>query len=203
MKKQAKHDNAISLGSLRQVRALAHPLRFRAFERLIDAALSGKQLAELLHTKPTHLYHHLKVLERAGLIEKVSTRRKRGTIEKYYQARSDRVVLDERLFRGRVNASHALPGEILRVTYDELMAAAESTSRGLATGPVLLKRLRFRWPTAGAEELLQRFEEFLETFEKGKGKTNDAEYALTVALYPAESVPTELSSNPQKTRAKN
>ena len=123
-RRKQKPGRPLTLSSLRQVKALAHPLRFRLFERLIDEPRTGKQLADMLGSRPTQLYHHLRVLERSGLIRQVATRRKRGTTEKYFQAVSDRVALDRKLFGGRVEAGGALLGQVLRTTLDELLEVA-------------------------------------------------------------------------------
>ncbi len=72
-----------TLDDLKQVRALADPLRMRILTALSEERTT-KQVAELLHEKPTRLYHHVDALERAGLVQLTRTRPKRGTIEKYY-----------------------------------------------------------------------------------------------------------------------
>ena len=69
--------------SLKQVKALAHPLRLRILEELAVAARTPKQVAEILGRKPTGLYHHVRVLEEARLVRQTEARRKRGTVEKY------------------------------------------------------------------------------------------------------------------------
>ena len=70
-----------TLDDLKQVRALAHPLRMRILTALCEERTT-KQVAELLHEKPTRLYHHVDALERAGLVQLTRTQPKRGTIEK-------------------------------------------------------------------------------------------------------------------------
>lgn len=74
-----------TLTDLEQIRALADPLRLRMLEAF-DEERTTKQVADLLEEKPTRLYHHVDVLERAGLIRPTRTARKRGTTEKYYRA---------------------------------------------------------------------------------------------------------------------
>ena len=79
-------DSSHSLENLNQIKALAHPLRQQILELMIEAPITTKQVADRLGEKPTKLYHHVDTLEVAGLIKLVKTRRKRGTIEKYYEA---------------------------------------------------------------------------------------------------------------------
>ena len=176
----------ISLTSFQQIRALAHPLRLRAFEALTEAPRTGKQLAELLGKKPTHLYHHLRVLEQAGLVRPVSTRKNRGTTEKFYQAVSDRVVLDKGLFPEQVAAADGLIGEIFRVTLDELGTARDLAERSASKPSVLVKRLRIRAPSGRIDELTERLEAWLDDFADASDEQGDREYAVTVALYPTK-----------------
>ena len=49
-------------------------------------------MADRLGEKPTKLYHHVDTLEAAGLIKLVKTKRKRGTVEKYFEAVAERFV---------------------------------------------------------------------------------------------------------------
>lgn len=173
----------LTLSSFRQLQALAHPLRFRAFERLIDTPKTGKQLAEEFGKQPTHLYHHLRVLERAGLVRKVGSKKKRGTTEKYYQAVSDRVVIDERLFRQQVVAKHALIGQVLRATFDELIETASLADDASRKPSVMVKRLRIRTSQKRIADLKRRLEKWLDGFESALDSAGDSECAVTVAFY--------------------
>ena len=88
------------VGTIEQVKALTHPLRQRILERFAQRARTTKQVADELGEKPTRLYHHVSVLERAGLIRLVETRPKRGTTEKYFAAVAERFEIDPRAFSG-------------------------------------------------------------------------------------------------------
>ena len=173
-----------TLTSLRQVRALAHPLRLRAFECLIDVPRTGKQLATMLRKQPTHLYHHLRVLEQAGLIRQVATRKKRGTTERYFQAVSERVVFDQRLFGGTAVAKHALIGQVFRLTFDEFVEAEAVAAKMSPKPSVLVKRLRIRSTAARVGQLERRLERWLSDFESASEPQAESEFAVTVALYP-------------------
>lgn len=88
------------VGTMEQVKALTHPLRQRILECFAKHARTTKQVADELGEKPTRLYHHVSVLERAGLIRLVETRPKRGTTEKYFAAVAERFEIDPRAFSG-------------------------------------------------------------------------------------------------------
>jgi DNA-binding transcriptional ArsR family regulator len=74
------------LDDLAQVRVLAHPLRLRVLQALAEHPATAKQVAEQLGEPPTRLYHHVHVLERAGLIRLREVRPNRGTTERYFEA---------------------------------------------------------------------------------------------------------------------
>jgi DNA-binding transcriptional ArsR family regulator len=67
-----------------QLRALADELRGRIVSLLRERAWSTQQLARELGLPKGTVGHHLKVLERAGLIRVVHTRQVRAVTEKFY-----------------------------------------------------------------------------------------------------------------------
>jgi DNA-binding transcriptional ArsR family regulator len=67
-----------------QLRALADELRNRIIGLLRERARSTQQLAEELGIPKGTIGHHLKVLEKAGLIHVVRTRQVRAVTEKFY-----------------------------------------------------------------------------------------------------------------------
>jgi len=67
-----------------QLRALGDELRGRIVGLLRERAMSTQQLARELDLPKGTVGHHLKVLERAGLIRVVHTRQVRALTEKFY-----------------------------------------------------------------------------------------------------------------------
>ena len=67
-----------------QLRALGDEVRTRIVGLLRERAASASELGELLEMPKGTVGHHLKVLERAGLIHVVRTRQVRAVTEKYY-----------------------------------------------------------------------------------------------------------------------
>jgi DNA-binding transcriptional ArsR family regulator len=92
---------------LRQVRAIANPLRIRMLQLFAQGPLTTKQVADRLGEKPTRLYNHARTLERAGLVRLVRTTRNRGTTERYLEAVGSRFEVDESLFAMRRSGSAA------------------------------------------------------------------------------------------------
>jgi DNA-binding transcriptional ArsR family regulator len=75
------------IDEVEQAAALLKPRRLDILRHLGEPH-SCLELAELLEDTPQKIYYHVKALEQAGLVEKVSERRVRGMLEGFYQARA-------------------------------------------------------------------------------------------------------------------
>jgi DNA-binding transcriptional ArsR family regulator len=67
-----------------QLRAMADPFRTQLIQLLRDRARSTQEISEELSIPKGTVGHHLKVLESAGLIRVVRTRKVRAVTEKFY-----------------------------------------------------------------------------------------------------------------------
>jgi DNA-binding transcriptional ArsR family regulator len=121
-----------------QLRALADDVRNAVVALLRERALSTQQLSERLGIPKGTVGHHLKVLERAGLIHVVRTRKVRAMTEKFY-GRTAHLFL----FRTEDPAdARALGTAVLRRASSELERAPDCVTFGhpkarLAPGDVL------------------------------------------------------------------
>jgi DNA-binding transcriptional ArsR family regulator len=77
-------DDVLVVSEPEQLRALGGDLRREIVVRLREHARSTTELANELGLPKGTVGHHLKVLERAGLIRVVRTRKVRAVTEKYY-----------------------------------------------------------------------------------------------------------------------
>jgi DNA-binding transcriptional ArsR family regulator len=109
-----------------QLRALADDTRTAIIALLRERAFSTQQLSERLGIPKGTVGHHLKVLERAGLIHIVRTRKVRALTEKFY-GRTAHLFL----FHADDPAdARALGGAVLRRAANELERASEGASFG-------------------------------------------------------------------------
>ena len=67
-----------------QLRAMADPFRTQLIQLLRDRARSTQEISEELGVPKGTVGHHLKVLQSAGLIRVVRTRKVRAVTEKFY-----------------------------------------------------------------------------------------------------------------------
>ena len=65
--------DVLELDNPEQMKALGHPLRLKVLQALgqSEAPLTNRELAALLSVDPGHLHFHVRMLQRAGLIELV------------------------------------------------------------------------------------------------------------------------------------
>lgn len=77
-------DDVLVVSDIEQLRALSDDVRLRIVALLRERALSTTELAEEVGLAKGTIAHHLKVLEGAGLIRVVRTRKVRALTESFY-----------------------------------------------------------------------------------------------------------------------
>ena len=78
--------NVVYIEEVEQAATLLNPLRLDLLRQMAEPR-SCPELAEFVGETPQKVYYHVKALERANLVKKVSERRVRGTVEGRYQAK--------------------------------------------------------------------------------------------------------------------
>lgn len=81
----------VDIRTLAQQRAVSDPIRSRILGVLQNFPATAKQLAERLQSTPGAIGHHLKLLEKRGLVQIVARRQVRGIVANYY-ARTGRIL---------------------------------------------------------------------------------------------------------------
>ena len=84
--------------SPQDLKLLAEPTREFIFNALVPEPRTATELGELLGCPTTRLYHHLKLLEKHGLIMVVAQRLVSGIVERRYRAVAQRLRLDRSAF---------------------------------------------------------------------------------------------------------
>ncbi len=138
-----------------QLKALGHPLRLRVLEELgtTSEPLTNRELAQRLDVDPGHLHFHVRMLQRAGLIELAGGS---GGREKPYRsvARSIRVAPEL--------TSAGLSGSLHAAMLDEVQRAfGKFGDQGRFRGAQVTVKLSLE----RARELLREFNEKLEAAE--------------------------------------
>ena len=159
-----------------QLKALADDLRSRIVILLREHGRSTTELAEKLGLPKGTVAHHIKVLESAGLIRVVRTRRVRALTEKYY-GRTARLFLYES--NDAADAGHVrnIVAASLRVAADEILPLDPDTDAIGCSGAI-----RVRLNREDAQRFNRRLDRLMMEFRKAEDPSGEA-YGLAVALY--------------------
>jgi DNA-binding transcriptional ArsR family regulator len=112
-----------------QLRALGGEMRARIIMLLRERAASTTELAQAMGVPKGTVGHHLKVLERAGLIRVVATRQIRAVTEKYYGRVARLFVLKTDEDAEGVVGGSALAAVMLRQAAEEILPATVESDR--------------------------------------------------------------------------
>lgn len=198
------------LGQWNEVRAVAEPLRMRILEAFSRQPRTTKQVAIILGEKPTRLYHHVQILERAGLIKQVETRRNRGMTEKYYSAVAKEFIVDRKLLEIRKGAGKAARGYeslLLSALEATLEEARKSVAAGLISSVekgrnALICRHQVRGPKADIDQLMARIGRWIKECRATAGEHRELSYTLTLAFYPVKRSPRRSTGKRRKNKTR-
>jgi DNA-binding transcriptional ArsR family regulator len=155
-----------------QLRAMADPFRTQLIQLLRDRAQSTQEISEALSIPKGTVGHHLKVLESAGLIRVVRTRKVRAVTEKFY-GRTARLFLyqTEDPADGR-----AISAVTLRQAANEVELAPFATGFGL---------VRARLTKKDVERFERRVMKLLDDF-RAADTPGGSSSSLTVGIWSTE-----------------
>ncbi len=166
-------DDVLVVQEPEQLRALGDDLRSRIVALLRDRAASTTELAAKLGLPKGTVGHHMKVLEKAGLIHVVRTRQVRAMTEKYY-GRTARLFLFRTTEDGGEDIRN-IAGAALRRAAEEMLPLREDE-------PTTFGVVSARLTDADAKRMTRRIKRLFDDFRAAD--TNDGEaYGLAAALY--------------------
>ena len=151
-----------------QLRALGDEVRSRIIGFLRERAASASELAGLLEMPKGTVGHHLKVLEAAGLVHVVRTRRVRAVTEKYY-GRVGRLFL----IQSEDELVHGVAAASFRAVAVELGASPEIAMHG---------HVRVRLSPADAKRFNRRFDKLLQEARAADAPDGET-WGFAMAMY--------------------
>lgn len=160
-----------------QYRALFEQTRMQIVDLLLERAATIKELSETLDIPKGTIGHHVSVLEDAGLIRVVRTKKVRAIEAKYY-GRTARTYLLADLHDADIDMA---PDKFLT---EAALSYAKAGDIEAGVGPISTLR-HARIPDSKAEEWTERLAELVSEFteEERGGETT---YGLLVAFYPTD-----------------
>jgi len=183
---------SIILKTLDQIKVLSHPLRMKILEALSRKPMTTMQVAEKLGEKPTGLYHHVDLLEEAGFIKLVNTRKKRGTVEKYYKTIAKRFSIDRKLLELSSSAREAIGGlqemvmGFLNDTASEIQKSIDDKhiDKDDKKSKAFIWRTHIRGSKGQIKKLKKEFERLIEKCDDVDSEDGEVEYGFTILFYP-------------------
>jgi len=173
-------EETLSFKSSEQVRALFEETRLRIVDLLLERAATVTELASVLDKPKGTVGHHVGVLEQAGLIRVVRTKKIRAIEAKYY-GRAARTYL----LTPQVDVDlHVSPDYFLTSAAAEFAKASNRDEELIRN--TMVSTLRYaRIPTDRAREWGLRLGELAQEFvsEERGGETT---FGLLLALYPTD-----------------
>jgi len=157
--------------TIAQARSFTEPTRNDIMTLLAQRPATTKQIAEALAKPKGSVGHHLKVLEKVGLIAVVRTRKVRAITEKYY---------------GRVARTYVFPNLEEDEAHPIFMLEALEEMREARAGEDMLLTLRHaRVPLGRMHEFAAAVIELSESFASAP-PGGDTVYGLIAGVYPTD-----------------
>jgi DNA-binding transcriptional ArsR family regulator len=168
-------DDVLVVREPEQLRALADDLRSRIVVLLRDRAHSTTELAEKLGLPKGTVGHHVKVLEKAGLIQVVRTRQVRAMTERYY-GRAARLFLFKSTDTDGEDVRNVAAASLRRVA-EEMLPFGEDDGR------TTFAVVRANLSDADARRLSRRLEKLIDDFRAADTPGGANAYGFGAAIY--------------------
>lgn len=173
-------EETLTLDEPQQYRALFQPTRIQITDLVLERAATVSEIAETLGKPKGSVGHHMSVLESAGLVRVVRTKKVRAIEAKYY-GRTARTYL----LKGASGRDTDIAPDIFLT--EAAAEYAKATERyGHHTDETVVSTLRHvRIPKERAREWALRLGELAHEFS-AEPRGGDITYGLLLALYPAD-----------------
>lgn len=187
-RKRKKLDQLV-VSDVPTLKAMADPLRLHILIELGDHTRTVKEVASTLGVRPTRLYYHFKILERAGLIRVVDRRMVSGIEERSYESVAENTTIAPEVIPSGVKSG--VVSALLNVVRAELELALVSGSMVIGDPDGAVPMLSLTAPLlspAEVEELQKRLRGIVEEFgDRGGPEEGRRQYHAMLAWYLAPS----------------
>lgn len=181
----------LEIDDIEVLEVLNNPTRFRIL-RLLQEPRAVRDVADSLGVPPTRLYYHFNMMEEAGVIRVVETRKAGAMLQKLYQVTAKGFKPSPTIAQGdhepheiaKITAGVILDGarvdaeEALAEHFSRLKAGAEEKIGGL------LRRSLAKITRDQALDLADRLGKFIEEEFDARDEEDGDEFGLTVVFFP-------------------
>ena len=165
------------------MKALANQTRLRLFEFFQEpqtVTMAGKKFG----LKRTSIYYHLKVLEKAGLIEKAGEHKVRNLTESYYRARNKTDFVPWEMFGEQSSVYiHNLIKAIAASTCEDCLKALPFGEERKAFGSRFFIRLRKDSLDSISEQISKMSKEFEKRIKELSQEDGELSYSVTIVHF--------------------
>ena len=166
----------IALTEPAQVKAISHPLRTTILGLLHERAATVGELAVALERHKSTVAHHVRVLNEAGLVQVVKTRRVRAIEERFY-GRTARMFY--------VGVERRSDDDELPRDFNDFEVAARESSEAYRGGKLWGFIRHARISEAQAADFWERMAELVAEFDQ-LPRAGDTVYGFAVGVYPTD-----------------
>jgi DNA-binding transcriptional ArsR family regulator len=166
----------IALTEPSQVKAISHPLRTTILGLLHERAATVSELAAALERPKSTVAHHVKVLNEAGLVQVVRTRRVRAIEERFY-GRTARMFY--------VGVERSPDGDDMPRDFNDFELAAGESTAAYRDGKLWGFIRHARISEAQASQFWKRMAELVAEFDQ-LPRSGETVYGFAVGVYPTD-----------------
>ena len=166
----------IALTTPSQVKAISHPLRTTILHLLHERAATVTELAAAVGRPKSTVAHHVKVLNEAGLVRVVRTRRVRAIEERFY-GRTARMFY--------VAAERSADGDDMPRDFNDFEVAARESAAAYQHGKLWGFIRHARISEAEASDFWERMADLVAEFDRLPRSSNTM-YGFAVGVYPTD-----------------
>src|SRR5262245_11515028 len=157
-----------------QVKAISHPLRTTILGLLHERAATVTELAVALERPKSTVAHHVKVLNEAGLVQVVRTRRVRAIDERFY-GRTARMFY--------VGVERSADGDEMPRDFNDFEVAAGESAAAFRDGKLWGFIRHARITETQASDFWERMAELVAEFDR-LPREGETMYGFAVGVYP-------------------
>jgi DNA-binding transcriptional ArsR family regulator len=166
----------IALTEPSQVKAISHPLRTTILGLLHERAATVSELAAAVERPKSTVAHHVKVLNEAGLVQVVRTRRVRAIEERFY-GRTARMFY--------VGVERSPDGDDMPRDFNDFEVAAGESTAAYLDGKLWGFIRHARISEAQASQFWKRMAELVAEFDQ-LPRSGETVYGFAVGVYPTD-----------------